>query len=94
MKPEVSEYYEYVMTYVDDIITVSIDTVNILEYIEWFVRIKNDNIDPPSDYIGTMLVKNKVDGENFVDHFKSKVCQVHSRQYCGRSEVKDVSRVL
>ena len=56
------------MTYVDDIITVSIYTVNILEYIEWFVRIKNDNIEPPSDYIGTMLVKNKVDGPQNSHH--------------------------
>ena len=43
------EYYEYFINYIDDIISVSMYSFIILEYIAHFLRLKNDKIDPPSD---------------------------------------------
>ena len=44
VKSDSSEYYKYVMTYVDDIIDVSMYTVSIIDKIERFERLKNDKI--------------------------------------------------
>ena len=49
VKLEGADYYEYVMTYFDDIIAGPMYSVGILEYIVRFARINNDKIEPPSD---------------------------------------------
>ena len=65
VKSEGTYYYEYVMTYVDYIIDFSMDSVCILEDIERFLSIKNDNIYLPSDYLGVVIFNNTVDDVNF-----------------------------
>ena len=49
-------YYDYSMTYVDSIIALSIYVVGLLEEIARFIRINTDNKEPPSDYLGAVLV--------------------------------------
>ena len=51
------------MTYVENMIAVSMDSVGILEDISQFARLRNDKTEPPSDYHGKVLVKKTVDGE-------------------------------
>ena len=65
VKPKGTEYYEYIMTYVDNIITVFMDAVGILEVNTQITRLNNDNICPSSDYLGAVIVKKKVDSINF-----------------------------
>ena len=65
LKPEVTEYYDYVITYVDDIIVVSMYSVGILEDIARFSRFNNDNIGMISIYLGSVIVKKTVDGVDF-----------------------------
>ena len=58
VKPEGTDYYEYVMNYVDKIIAVYMDAVGILEEIAQFSWLNNNKIDQPLDYLGAVLVKN------------------------------------
>ena len=46
MKPEGTEYYEYVITYVGENFAVYMDPVDILEDISRFTRLKNDTVNP------------------------------------------------
>ena len=52
------------MTYVDEIIAVSMDKVSILEEITRFSGINNDKIKPPPDYLSAFIVNKIVDGVN------------------------------
>ena len=48
-------YHEYVMTYVDDIITISEDVKKILEELAKDVKFKNGKIEPPEIYLGAKI---------------------------------------
>ena len=52
MKENGEEYYEYVMTYVDDLVAISTNAKGILEEIKSEVKLKNDSIEPPDIYLG------------------------------------------
>ena len=60
VKPEGTDYYEYVMNYVDKIIAVYMDAVGILEEIARFEKLNNDNIDPPLDFLGAFLLRRQL----------------------------------
>ena len=66
MRPAVTadgeEYYEYVLMYVDDILSVSIDPRSILEEFQRDFKFKNDQIDPPTNYLGARLEKKSING--------------------------------
>ena len=54
--PDGSEYYEYVMTYVDDILAISIDARAVLESLKSeTIRYKNDKIAVPEMYLEAKL---------------------------------------
>ena len=60
-----TEWYEYVMGYVDDLIAVSKNARDVLKKIEGIdgeIKYKNDQIGPPSDYLGAKLKFRVVDG--------------------------------
>lgn len=59
------KYYEYIMTYVDDVIAISIDAKKILrevQSIESGMQFKNDKIEPPTVYLGAKLTSKVMDG--------------------------------
>ena len=55
VKPDRSEYYEYIMCYVDDILSVSHDVKSILQSLQGQFKLKGDKIEPPDMYLGTQL---------------------------------------
>eukprot|EP00980_Cylindrotheca_fusiformis_P001039 scaffold282_cov121-Cylindrotheca_fusiformis.AAC.1 len=57
-----TEYYEYVLTYVDDLIAISVEARGILEEVAGHVKLKNDKIEPPENYLGAKLAFKYKDG--------------------------------
>ena len=62
VKDNGDEYYEYILTYVDDIIAISENAVKILEEVKQEVKLKNDRIEPPDIYLGAKLSLKNMDG--------------------------------
>ena len=64
VKPDGSEYYEYIMCYVDDILSVSLDAKSILHSLQGQFKLKGDKIEPPDMYLGAQLGTMQVKGNN------------------------------
>ena len=61
MRPAVkcdgSEYYEYVMLYVDDVMASSQHALELMKELGRGIKYKNDSITPPTSYLGAQLKK-------------------------------------
>ena len=62
VKPDRTKYYEYIMRYVDDILSVSHDTKSILQSLQGQFKLKGDKTEPPDMYFYTQLGTMQVDG--------------------------------
>ena len=59
-----SKYYEYIMCYVDDILSVSLDAKSILQSLQGQFKLKGDKIEPPDMYLGAQLGTMQVKGND------------------------------
>ena len=50
-----TEYHEYFLTYVDDLIVISENAVKVLKTLSREVKVQNDLIEAPSTYLGAKL---------------------------------------
>ena len=64
VKPDGSEYYEYIMCYVDDILSVSLDAKTILRSLQGQFKVKGEKIEPPDMYLGAQLGTMQVKGND------------------------------
>lgn len=55
------EHYEYIITYVDDILVVSTRAMDIMKEIQGEVKFKKDKIEPPDIYLGARLKLKEID---------------------------------
>jgi len=62
VKENGTEYYEYVMTYVDDLIAISDNAKKILQQVADMVKLKNNKIEAPQSYLGAKLKYKIIDG--------------------------------
>ena len=62
VKPDGTEYYKYIMCYVDDILSVSHDAKSILQSLQEQFKLKGDKIEPPDMYLGAQLGTMQVKG--------------------------------
>jgi len=60
VKPDKEEYYEYILVYVDDIISVLHAPMNIMNEIKTRFKFKNDKCAEPEIYLGARLQKRPV----------------------------------
>ena len=56
------KYYEYIMCYVDDILSVSHDAKSILQSLQGHFKLNGDKIEPPHMYLGAQLGTMQVEG--------------------------------
>ena len=49
------EYYEMILCYVDDVFSISHDAMNTMKGIQHEIKLKDDKIVEPEDYLGTGL---------------------------------------
>jgi hypothetical protein len=56
------DYYEYLMTYVDDLIAVSYNPMGIMKEIETTFKFKGNKIEETSSYLGARLQKKNING--------------------------------
>lgn len=58
------EYYEYILTYVDDLLCISHDAVNVLKSLQNDnLKFKNNEIKSPTSYLGATLEKKSIKNE-------------------------------
>ena len=57
-----SEYYEYVLCYVDDILAISHKAKDVLKAVQTIFKLKDDRIEPPDMYLGATLSVMEDDG--------------------------------
>ena len=55
IKPDGFKYWEYVLCYVDDILSVSHDPIRTMKLIQAKFKLKNDKMEPPDTYLGATL---------------------------------------
>jgi len=76
-----TEYYEYVLCYVDDILCISADSMGVMKQLQSKFKFKNDKIEPPENYLGARVRYKEVDGFwmwtiSSVDYMKAAVVNV------------------
>ena len=64
VKPNGQTYYEYILCYVGNILLVSLNVTSILKSIQVYFKLKDDKIEPPSDYLGAVLRQMDVIGKS------------------------------
>jgi hypothetical protein len=55
VKPDGSEYYEYILCYVDDVLCISADPKKFMKIIQDDFKLKDDNIEEPDVHLGATL---------------------------------------
>ena len=65
IKPNGEEYYEYAMTYVDDILAISLNPREVLEGLKSDrIKFKNDKIEVPAMYLGAKIQEKEINGHS------------------------------
>jgi hypothetical protein len=68
MRPAVKKngetYYEYLLAYVDDLLSISMDPMKTMRQVQKKFKLKGDKIAPPEDYLGAVLAKMKNGSHN------------------------------
>ena len=64
IKPDGEKYYEYILVYVDDILSVSYDPIEPMKEIQRDLKFKKDKIAPPEFYLGGKLEKKELNGKS------------------------------
>ena len=77
------KYYEYFLTYVDDLLAISMDPNSIIHEIQRHVKLKNDAIEEPSNYLGAQLTRKFINGINIwtmssVNYVKAAIKNIES----------------
>ena len=62
VKPDGFEYYELVLCYVDDVLSVSHDSATTLRGLQSTFKLKDDKVEVPEMYLGAQLSKMQVEG--------------------------------
>jgi len=86
VKPNGFEYYEYVLCYVDDVLSISGDAMATMKEIQTVFKLKDDKIEEPTDYLGAVLGKMTLgDGR--------ECWSMSSEKYC-KAAVKNIEEKL
>ena len=64
VKPDGAENYKYVMCYVDNILSVSLDAISVLRSLQGQFKLKDDKIEPPDVYLSAQLGTMEVEGHH------------------------------
>jgi hypothetical protein len=83
-KPDGEEYYEYILCYVDDILSISHDAKATMKAIERDFKFKKNEIAPPEIYLGARLEEKRLNGRNVwtmtsKDYVKAAIENVEKR---------------
>lgn len=62
VKPDGEEYYEYVLCYVDDVLTISYDTDRVMKQIDEKLDFKDNKWNEADMYLGTKISKKNIEG--------------------------------
>jgi hypothetical protein len=85
VRPNGTEYYEYVLCYVDDVLCISADPMKTMRGIQADFKLKDDKIAEPDVYLGATLTKMEING---------KMCWAMSPEQYVKSAVKNVEETL
>ena len=57
VKPDGTEYYEYILVYVDDVLCISHDPLKSMKQIQTSFKLKEDKMEPPDVYLGATIAR-------------------------------------
>ena len=57
LKPDEEKYYEYILSYVDDVLAISHNGIGIMDEIRTTFKFKDNKVAPPETYLGARLQK-------------------------------------
>jgi hypothetical protein len=63
-KPDGTQYYEYVLTYMDDIFATSLAPMTIIKGLEEFYTLKKGSVGEPQQYLGAQIRKFYIEGSD------------------------------
>mmetsp|Transcript_35877 Transcript_35877/g.50821 ORF Transcript_35877/g.50821 Transcript_35877/m.50821 type:complete len:212 (+) Transcript_35877:223-858(+) len=97
IKPNGEECYEYVLTYVDDCLSVSHDPQSTMDEIGSDFQWKGDKVQPPETYLGARLQEKILDGKRMwtmtsTDYVKTAVTTIEERLH--KRGLKMVSKAI
>lgn len=61
VKPDGTEYYEYLLVYVDDLLIASHDPGKVIQSIKKLFTLKDDSVGPPTRYLGSSISEFTID---------------------------------
>ena len=84
IKADGEEYYEYLICYVDDVLGVSVEAIELMQEIQRDFKLKKDKIEPPEIYLGARLELKNLNGKKMWtmcsrDYIKLAVENIESR---------------
>ena len=62
-KADGEQYYEYIVCYVDDVLSISADAQSLMKDIQKDFKFKKDKVEPPQMYLGARLEKKQLNGK-------------------------------
>ena len=86
IRPDGTEYYKYVLCYVDDVLAISCNPMRNIEGIKNMLKLKYDKSDPADIYLGAFL-------EQFETQGGTKCWSMSSEQYA-KAEVTNPESTL
>ena len=86
VKPDGTTYWEYVLTYVDDVLCISDNPKETMNDIQKKFKLKDDKIEEPSVYLGASLTNTK--------NVNNDECWVMSSDQYYQATIKNVETTL
>ena len=83
-KPDGEEYFEFMLVYVDGVLSISHDPLTSMAELQRSFKFKNDNIKPPEVYLGARLQGKTINGTKCwtmtsVDYINAAVSNVEEK---------------
>ena len=84
VKPDGEEYYEYILCYVDDLLSISLNADKVLKEVAAVLPLKKNKIAPPEFYLGARLERKNLNGKkvwtmNSADYLKAAISTLETQ---------------
>jgi hypothetical protein len=90
-KPNGSEYYEYLLVYVDDILVVSHNTQSVMDTLSEHYTLKAERVRPPKEYLGSDISTFDISP---TETAPASTCWLMSAETYIKHAVKDAKRTI
>ena len=65
VKPDIFEYYEYILCYVNDVLCINHNQRKLMKRIQEDFKLKDDKLEPPAVYLGAILANIRLESGKY-----------------------------